>query len=239
MHRNDRQRNRQTGIVAALAGLLPGVGMALLPGLATAGEQAPGLVVIGATAKSSTEIIRQALAAGYTVTGVARRPEDVALKDVALKDPHLKIRKGELYLTGTRHKVGGLTFAPDRTLWAFSQLTPTVVEIAPTGVQKSVRKFSDRMYSSVTFGQDGSLYFCEHMMGTQTGHPSVTTRFRLLPGRDVIGDGHVFRHNADGKLVQEYATVANGGMFGFLAVTSTVLADNDTRLIFVSETGSC
>jgi|GEM_PF-552459 len=97
MHRNDRQRNRQTGIVAALAGLLPGVGMALLPGLATAGEQAPGLVVIGATAKSSTEIIRQALAAGYTVTGVARRPEDVALKDVALKDPHLKIRKGDVY----------------------------------------------------------------------------------------------------------------------------------------------
>ena len=92
------------------------------------------------------------------------------------------------------------------------------------------------MCSSVTFGQDGSLYFGEHMMGTQTGHPSVTTRFRLLPGRDVIGDGHVFRHTAAGKLVQEYATVANGGMFGFLAVTSTVLADNDTRLIFVSET---
>ncbi len=145
--------------------------------------------------------------------------------------------KGELYLTGTRHKIGGLTFAPDRTLWAFSQLTPTVVEIAPTGVQKPVRTFSDRMYSSVTFGQDGSLYFGEHMMGTQTGHPAVTTRFRLLPGREVIGDGHVFRHSADGKLLQEYATVANGGMFGFLAVTSTVLADNDTRMIFVSETG--
>ena len=145
--------------------------------------------------------------------------------------------KGELYLTGTRHKVGGLTFAPDRTLWAFSQLTPTVVEIAPTGVQKPVRTFSDRMYSSVTFGRDGSLYFGEHMMGTQTGHPAVTTKFRLLPGRDVIGDGHVFRHSADGKLLHEYATQANGGMFGFLAVTSTVLADNDSRMIFISETG--
>ena len=151
-------------------------------------------------------------------------------------DENLQL-KGELYLAGTRHKVGGLTFAPDRTLWAFSQLTPTVVEIAPTGVQKPVRTFSDRMYSSVTFGQDGSIYFGEHMMGTQTGHPSVTTKFRLLPGRDVIGDGHVFRHSPDGKLLQEYATIANGGMFGFLAVTSTVLADNDTRMIFVSETG--
>ncbi|MBL8200761.1 MAG: hypothetical protein JNK40_07305 [Chromatiales bacterium] len=145
--------------------------------------------------------------------------------------------KGELYLTGTRHKVGGLTFAPDKTLWAFSQLTPAVVEIAPSGVQKPVRTFSDRMYSSVTFGRDGSLYFGEHMMGTQTGHPSVTTKFRLLPGRDVIGDGHVFRHSPDGRLLDEYPTQANGGMFGFLAVTSTVLADDDTRMIFVSETG--
>ncbi len=146
-------------------------------------------------------------------------------------------RKGELFLRGTRHKVGGLTFAPDRTLWAFSQLTPVVVEIAPTGIQKPLRVFSDRMYSSVTFGKDGSLYFGEHMMGTQTGHPAVTTKFPLLPGRDVIGDGHVFRHSPDGTLLQEYATVANGGMFGFLAVTSTALADDDTRMIFVSETG--
>lgn len=145
--------------------------------------------------------------------------------------------KGELYLQGTRHKVGGLAFAPDRTLWAFSQLTPSVVEIGPDGVQKPLRTFSDRKYSSVTFGRDGSLYFGEHMMGTQTGHPSVTTKFSILQGRDVIGDGHVFRHGPDGRLLQEYATEANGGMFGFLAVTSTVLADNDTRMIFVSETG--
>lgn len=145
--------------------------------------------------------------------------------------------KGELYLKGTQHKVGGLAFAPDKTLWGFSQLTPAVVEIAPNGVQKPVRTFSDRMYSSVTFGKDGSLYFGEHMMGTQTGHPAVTTKFRLLPGRDVIGDGHVFRHSPDGKLLDEYATQANGGTFGFLAVTSTVLADDDTRMIFVSETG--
>lgn len=145
--------------------------------------------------------------------------------------------KGELYLAGTRHKVGGLTFAPDRTLWAFAQLTPAVVEIGPDGVQKPLRRFSDRMYSSVTFGRDGSLYFGEHMMGKVTGHPSVTTKFPLLPGRDVIGDGHVFRHAPDGRLLEEYPTEANGGLFGFLAVTSTVLADDDRRMIFVSETG--
>lgn len=145
--------------------------------------------------------------------------------------------KGELYLEGTRHKVGGLAFAPDRTLWAFSQLTPSIAEIGPDGVQKPLRTFSDRKLSSVTFGRDGSLYFGEHMMGKATGHPAVTTKFSLLPGRDVIGDGHVFRYGSDGKLLREYRTTANGGLFGFLAVTSTVLADNDTRMIYISETG--
>ncbi len=76
---------------ALVAGLLA-LGTMASPGIAATNPAAPGLVVIGATAKSSTEIIRQALAAGYTVTGVARRPEDVALKD-----PHLKVLKGDVY----------------------------------------------------------------------------------------------------------------------------------------------
>ena len=77
---------------ALVATLLALTAMALPGPAAAASPAAPGLVVIGATAKSSTEIIRQALAAGYTVTGVARRPEDVAIKD-----PHLKILKGDVY----------------------------------------------------------------------------------------------------------------------------------------------
>ncbi len=76
---------------ALVAGLLA-LGTMASPGIAATNPAAPGLVVIGATAKSSTEIIRQALAAGYTVTGVARRPEDVALRD-----PHLKVLKGDVY----------------------------------------------------------------------------------------------------------------------------------------------
>lgn len=145
--------------------------------------------------------------------------------------------KGELWLKGTAHKVGGLTFAPDKTLWAFAQLTPAVVEIAPDGTQKPVRRFSDRKFSSVTFGKDGSLYFGEHMQGKATGHPSVTTKFSLLPGRDVIGDGVIEKFSADGRLLKTYRTQAHGGMFGFLAVTSTVLTDDDSRMIYISETG--
>ncbi len=76
----------------ALVATLLGLAAIVLPGPVVASPAAPGLVVIGATAKSSTEIIRQALAAGYSVTGVARRPGDVALKD-----PHLKVLKGDVY----------------------------------------------------------------------------------------------------------------------------------------------
>jgi len=146
--------------------------------------------------------------------------------------------KGQLWLKGTTHKVGGLIFAPDGVLWAMAQLTPVVVEIAPDGTQKPVRKFSDRMYSSVAFGPDGSLYFGEHLKGKATGHPSVTTKFKLLPGRDVIGDGWIFRHAPDGKLLQTYKTETHGGMFGLHGVTSTVLADNGTRMVYISETGN-
>ena len=79
---------------ALLAGLLT-LATAGLPAHA-ADPAVPGLVVIGATAKSSTEIISLALAAGLTVTGVARHPEDVTLKD-----PHLKVLKGDVYDVAT------------------------------------------------------------------------------------------------------------------------------------------
>ena len=80
---------------ALLAGLLA-LATAGLPAHAAIDTAKPGLVVIGATAKSSTEIIGQALAAGFTVTGVARHPEDVTLKD-----PHLKLLKGDVYAVAT------------------------------------------------------------------------------------------------------------------------------------------
>jgi putative NADH-flavin reductase len=50
------------------------------------------IVVIGATAKSSVEIIRQALAAGHPVVAVARRPDEVLAKDV-----RLTVLKGDVY----------------------------------------------------------------------------------------------------------------------------------------------
>lgn len=146
--------------------------------------------------------------------------------------------KGTLYTKGTTHKIGGLAFQPDGTLWAFAQGTPAIVEIGADGVQKPVREFSNRTLSSVTFGDDGSLYFGEHLIGTKTETPPLTTQFNILPGRDVIGDGWIFKYSPDAELLKEYKSDVHGGVAGIHGVTSTVLADHGTRMIYISETGN-
>ncbi len=80
-------------VTRALAGLLVGGAILLIlnAGPAFAAER-PRLLVIGATARSSTEIITQGLAAGYDIVGIARRPEEVTLSD-----PHLTVLKGDVY----------------------------------------------------------------------------------------------------------------------------------------------
>jgi hypothetical protein len=146
--------------------------------------------------------------------------------------------KGTLWAEGTRHKIGGLTFDADGVLWGFAQLTPAVLEFTPDGKQLPVRKWSDRTFSNVTFAPDGSLYFGEHLAGSSTSAgPNLSTTFRLLPGRDVVGDGWVFKYSRDRKELAHYKTDFHPKP-AFLAVTSTVLADNGTRMIYVSENGN-
>ena len=152
-------------------------------------------------------------------------------------DENLEL-KGALYVEGTRHKIGGLTFDADGTLWGFAQLTPAVFQFTPDAKQVPFRKWSDRSFSSVAFAPDGTLYFGEHMAGTSDrAGGRLTTTFRKLPGRDVIGDGWVFQYNRDGEELAHYETDYHP-IPPFLAITSTVLADDGKRLIYVSETGN-
>ena len=146
--------------------------------------------------------------------------------------------KGILFTKGTKHKIGGLSFGPDGVLWAFAQGTPAVVEIDRTGIQKPVRHFSDRSLSSVTFAADGSLYFGEHLQGKEVQIASNTTVFNLLEGRDVIGDGNIFKFGPSAKLLEEFKTDTHGGVAGIHGVTSTVLKDKGTRMVYISETGN-
>ena len=146
--------------------------------------------------------------------------------------------KGEIWLQGSHHKVGGLAFGPDGKLWAMSPNDPVVMEVGRDAKQLPLRKWSDRSYSSVTFAPDGTLWFGEHLQGKVTSFPQFSTKFHYLPGRDVIGDGVIEHVGADGKLLHSYKVATHGGMLGFHSVTSTVLADNGTRMVYISETGN-
>ncbi len=146
--------------------------------------------------------------------------------------------KGELWIEATTHKLGGLKFGPDGTLWAFAQQSWQVVEVGPDGKQKPMRKFADRTFSTVTFGPDASLYFGEHLVGSQLQIPYNTTVFNYMPYTQRIGDGNIFKFSADGRMLEEYQVDTHGGMAGIHGVTNTVLADDGKRMIYCSETGN-
>ena len=146
--------------------------------------------------------------------------------------------KGTLFTLGTTHKVGGLTFSPDGTLWGFSQISHAVIEISPNGIQKPLRSFLNRSFSNVSFGSDGSLYFGEHLQGDKIKIPTNTTVFKRLPGRNVIGDGNIFKFGHNGNLIEEFDTETHGGVAGIHGVTSAVLSEDGERMIYISETGN-
>jgi len=145
--------------------------------------------------------------------------------------------KGVLWIEDTTHKIGGLTFGPDGTLWASAPISWQVVEIGTDGKQRPMRSYADRSFSSVTFAPDGSLYFGEHLVGSNRSISMATTTFAYLPGEQVIGHGNIYHFAADGTLIHEYDVDTHGGMVGIHGVTSTVLADGGKRMIYISETG--
>lgn len=145
--------------------------------------------------------------------------------------------KGVLWVAGTTHKIGGLTFGPDGTLWGSAPISWQVIEIGTDGRQRPIRHFADRPFSSVSFAPDGTMYFGEHLVGSRRSIPMATTRFNYLPGEQVIGRGNICQFTADGELIREYETETHGGVAGIHGVTSTVLTDEGKRMIYISETG--
>ncbi len=146
--------------------------------------------------------------------------------------------KGTIWVEGTGHKIGGLAFDPNGMLWGFAQLTPAILQFTPDAKQLPVHKWSDRTFSNVTFAPDGSLYFGEHLAGSSiSAGPRLSTTYRLLPGREVIGDGWIFKYSQDGEELAHYETDFHP-VPPFLAITSTVLADDGKRMIYVSENGN-
>ncbi|MFW2403823.1 MAG: hypothetical protein ACN4GT_03580, partial [Gammaproteobacteria bacterium] len=150
-------------------------------------------------------------------------------------DLHLK---GVLWVEGTTHLVYGLTFAPDATLWAFDPWAWTAVRVTPDGQQLPNRQFAKRAFSMVHFASDGTLLFTESLEGDNQPLP-LTTRHPVLPGEtSKLGDGDIYRFDADGNLLKVYDPEVHGGMSGSMGITHSVMSADGGSLIYVSETGS-
>lgn len=167
------------------------------------------------------------------------RPEDDHAGDgrIIQFDSNLN-EKGVLWTSGTTHLVGGLSFAPDGTLWAFDSNSFKVIRVGRDGKQLPTIKFADRAFSNINFAQDGTIYLGEHLVGnTVRMRPGTTlgTTLPKLPGSDRFGDGHLYHFTQDGKLLKEYATPTHGGMPGFLGLTGSALRQDGKTMLYLSE----
>lgn len=154
-------------------------------------------------------------------------------------DSQLK-EKGVLWTEGTTHLVGGLKFGPDGNLWAFDSNARCVLRVSPEGKQLPRIDFGDRSFSQVNFVADGTLLMGEHLVGNTIKLPPerpLGTTLNKMAGTDRFGDWHLFRFSMDGKLIKEYATATNGGMAGFLGLTTASLAPDGRTVVYSSETG--
>ena len=146
--------------------------------------------------------------------------------------------KGVLWIEATTHKIGGLTFAPDGTLWGFAQIGWQVIEVGTDGKLKPLRSFGPHGFSNINFAADGSFYMGEHMVGSKRKISFNTTEFAYMPFTNRIGDGHIFHFTADGRLLGEYPTDVHGGVAGIHGVTNAVLSQDGKRIAYISETGN-
>jgi len=146
--------------------------------------------------------------------------------------------KGVLYTHGTTHLVLGLTFAPDGTLWAFDTAEYAVLHIDPeTGVQRPLKSYGARPYSSVCFAQDGSFFLGEHITGTLDDVPEqMRAHYHTMPGTDRIGDGNIYKFNAEGALVDTYEVETSTSFAGFLGVTDMALHESEKYITYTTET---
>ena len=147
--------------------------------------------------------------------------------------------KGVLWVQGTTHLIYGLTFAPDGVLWAQDPWAWTTVRVDSSG-QQTARTcgLTSAPFPRCISWQTTRCCLPNPSTAKTSRNPS-TTRHRPLPGhRTHLGDGDLWRYTADGELVEIQEPEVHGGMSGSMAVTHSVLSPDQTRLFYVSETGT-
>ena len=145
--------------------------------------------------------------------------------------------KGVLWIEDTSHLVGGLTFSPDNTLWAFDSFAWLVVRVKPDGTLLPAKKFADRPFGSVQFLDNGHFVLIEYLKGSAQPE-QLTTRYPYLPDDpDSVGHGEIYEYDAGENLVRRFMPEVHGGVSGSMGATHTTLASDGRTLVYTSETG--
>lgn len=150
-------------------------------------------------------------------------------------DGSLKLKQ-TIWIDDTTHIVGGLRFAPDRTLWAFDSFAHKVLRYSADGRRLPDFPAPTRAWGQVAFSRDGTIWLGEALIGDKPLAPLKTT-LPFLPGTKRFGDGHLFHFDAKGRLLREFATEVHGGMGGFQAISSLALARDERTMFYTSESG--
>ncbi|MBM3514839.1 MAG: hypothetical protein FJX59_14175 [Alphaproteobacteria bacterium] len=146
--------------------------------------------------------------------------------------------KGVLWVEGTTHLIGGLTFDADGTMWAFDNLEWLMVKIAPDGRQIYCGRMVERATGKVAFLANGHYVLTEYFKGDAQPQ-TLTTRYKTLPGKlGQVGTGLLWEFDAAGKLVRTHEPEVHGGVSRSMAVTHAALASDGRTLIYTSETGT-
>ncbi len=144
--------------------------------------------------------------------------------------------KGVLWVPQTTHLINGLKFGPDGTLWAFDQHIHMVLNIDPKTLAVTVVEgLAPRSLSNVNWMADGSTIFGEHLCSDKD---LPGTHAKAIDESGSIGEGKIFKFGPGGKLVAEWKPETQGGIAGFLGVTSAILLPDDRTLLYVTETAN-
>ena len=145
--------------------------------------------------------------------------------------------KGVLWIEDTSHLIGGLTFGPDNTLWAFDSFAWVVVRVQPDGTLLPTKKFADRPFGSVQFLDNGHFVLIEYLKGCAQPE-NLTTRYPYLPDDPgSVGHGEIYEYDESENFIRKFTPEVHGGISGSMGATHTTLASDGRTLIYTSETG--
>jgi hypothetical protein len=142
--------------------------------------------------------------------------------------------KGVLWTQGHRHLIIGLRFDREGVLWGFDIHTQAVIRVDRYGRQFPPHRFAHRAFGAAAFARDGSIYFGETLRGEV---PYWGSHMEFVPGTNKIGDGYIYKFDAERRHVETYPVECAPELSGFKGATHLALHPSERYLAYVTETG--